>query len=241
MSPSPPFGVLPPPLPRFRRPIPSALARKLGRSLLHMSFLFAWFGSLFAFTPAGQYLMDWAENRDAKANPPQVIHPPRPSVPRKIGVYHKYPEKAKRQKAEDKVYLSSRQRLFRDSYRRPVHLLSPEELKFIRVQEGQYTAMPSQADLTMLSRVALKMSSPYEFSQLVKEHPQLLELLDSEFEELLRAVKITHENWKDLKRAMGLHPHLEKLARRWQRLSHSPTLTRSLEQYLLEQKSKTRR
>lgn len=53
----PPFGELPKPEPRFRRPVASAARRKVLKSLLHMSFLFVWCMIMLIFTPAGSWLI----------------------------------------------------------------------------------------------------------------------------------------------------------------------------------------
>ncbi|MBX3171211.1 MAG: hypothetical protein KF760_27630 [Candidatus Eremiobacteraeota bacterium] len=53
----PPFGQLPKAEPRFRRPIASAVRRKLLKSLLHMTFLFVWILIMLVCTPAGSWLL----------------------------------------------------------------------------------------------------------------------------------------------------------------------------------------
>ncbi|MFN8610931.1 MAG: hypothetical protein U0931_25540 [Vulcanimicrobiota bacterium] len=53
----PPFGALPKAEPRFRRPVASAVRRKVLKSLLHMGFLFVWFAIMLICTPAGSWLV----------------------------------------------------------------------------------------------------------------------------------------------------------------------------------------
>lgn len=62
-----PYGKLPPPQPRFRRPVVSAGKRRLRQSLLHMSFLLAWIGVMLGFTPLGSWAVNWLESRFALA------------------------------------------------------------------------------------------------------------------------------------------------------------------------------
>lgn len=60
---SAPYGQLPAPQPRFRRPVISTGKRRLRQSLLHICFLLAWIGLMLWVTPLGSWIWKWLENR----------------------------------------------------------------------------------------------------------------------------------------------------------------------------------
>lgn len=72
----PPFGTLPPPQPRFRRPVLSTARRKVARSILHMTFLLTWFAIMLFCTPAGSWMVQYFGEKDFFGTGAPVPHQP---------------------------------------------------------------------------------------------------------------------------------------------------------------------
>ena len=199
-----PFGLLPQPKPRFRRPVASASLRRLARSLLHLSFLFGWIAIMLVVTPAGDYLFKAFWPNEIVA--PVVHYKPTPE-------YELWQKLVQLQSQHPNVHLSQEEKAFLElplSYRKP---LTPEEQKHLIL-------------------LLLKYDKLKEFSQVGLEHPLLLPKMQEEILKQLQRVPASLENWHILQRVL-YHAKLDTtLAKSWLKGKPSPYLRHELEEAL---------
>jgi hypothetical protein len=199
-----PFGQLPEPKPRFRRPLPSAFARKIARSLLHCSFLLIWCLIMLVCTPAGGWLVSWADDRVKPQNPIQHRKPHLP--PQAISLANA---------SVDQDYVTYRSDFNYHHKRQPFPKLSLREEQFLRVSYQEYHKSVSADDLLMLARLMIKCNHMTYLNDLLHKYPELLTRLNPEMDQLLAQVRPNEIHWRQLREALGPHPSLRKRAHQW--------------------------
>jgi hypothetical protein len=138
-----PFGRLPEPKPRFRRPEGSVIKRQLARSVLHCGFLLTWFGIMLVFTPAGKYLFGQFE---PGRKSPSID----PLLKRSLAAID--------QTLAKKVFLWNH--------------LYPEQRDFLSRKPESFLPESQASDVAMLMGICLRAGRPDIFSQLAAQHPE---------------------------------------------------------------------